>query len=328
MAVVILAFQWLFSGAAVFYGLYNEMHRPLELRCELLESSLGNLDALREISGVRQIVRYEESVQTLSYGSYQTEVTLVGTETDHLTELYGDVLAVPLAGNMPYIVLDQSVLASMTNEKKDKLPVSSDQDHLLETFGIGAAPIQRVRIAGISHEDVSEMADADRQTRYVYTTLDGYEAIIKALGQTGNTKGAETGALPGEETSKTASYKYFIQLNDGASLEEMLSLLESHGITVSQHDGGVAELVQQWQDEGNAGRQALILFFVTFICFCMLFYFQTSLWKVRHGALIDWISQYDARGRSMKRMAVYCLIWYFLIGMGGASVLYALSFAK
>lgn len=311
-AVLILALQWIFSGISYFYDLYNEMSALVELQCTLTREASDQVEQIRALSGVRSMVQYAETSLKLSYKGYHAEVQLLGAEADYLMMRYGDFIAVPdMSGPMPYIIINERLPQSMVNDKKETMGEEAADGLLFESIELGSG--HKARICGIipDHEDYDgkdAAADAKPAPLYIYTTLEGYDALIGTESQ---------GDVA--DTNESESYHYFIELENGFHLEALLNLLSGNGITLLSQNGS-EDLVGDWSLRMDDGWQTLTLFLVSFICFVLLYYDQGRLWSARHQPFVEYLLQYDRSGRSLRRIYRYRIILYMGTGLIGAFI--------
>lgn len=311
-AVLVLSLQWLFSGLSYFYDLYNEMSAPVELQCALTEQALDQVAQIRALSGVRSMVRYAETSLTLSYKGYHAQVQLLGAETEYLMERYGDVIAVPdMSGPMPYVIISQRLPKTMVNDKKETLGEEAVPNLLFESIELGSG--QKARICGIIPDDADNdgnAAAADDKTApvYIYTTLEGYEALTRTQSQDDV-----------EDINESESYCYFLELENGFHLETLLDLLSENGITFLSQNGS-ENLVGDWNQRMDDGWQALSLFLVSMVCFALLYFDEGRLWMARHQPFVEYLLQYDRSGRTWRRIYRSRMAIYLGAGLVGAAL--------
>lgn len=314
--VLILALQWFISGLSYFCDLYSEMSAPVELQCTLSMDALDQVEQIRALPGVRSMVRFAETPLKMFYKGYHADVQLLGTETEYLLERYGDRIAVPdMSGPMPYIIISERLTRTLVNDKKEAMAEDADS-LLLESIELGTG--QKARICGIisdhkDHAGTDAAADTTPEPLYIYTTLEGYDALAGTVSQD-----------DAEAADESESYTYFLELENGFHLEKLLDLLSANGISFLSQNGS-DDLMSDWNLRMDDGWQSLTLFLVSLICFALLYYDQGRLWMARHQPFVEYLLQYDRSGRTWRRIYRCRLIVYIGIGLIGA-VLWRLFF--
>lgn len=274
------------AGDAKGWNLHKELSVPIEVFAAAEEIREETLEEIKNLDGVRGISKYMESVQTLTWKDYQTEVVLCGVEKEFLQT--------SLHGTMPYLILDASVLEKLKNEKKEAPEGISTEEFLLET----------VKVHGIDARVVGILPETKEKEDPVYAcaSLEDYEKL----------------------TDMQSEDRYYLAFENGYYLKQTLEFFQKKGMVLCDADGEQYEEAR-WKERQEEIKQYLIQALLGLFYGVCLIYTQGKLWKMEHKELLTYIRQMDQKGNSLKRIYRYRNLWYLLIGVLGGTLLYSLK---
>lgn len=127
----------IFIGAGVLIGilavsqgvsLWSAMSEPFEIG--VVKNEADEKDAseqLTDLEWVNGVSHFDSRTETLAYGDYRANVTVIRLEKDYLLQKYGEDLMLPCSETMPYLVLTEDALSAMKTEKLEHLEYSDPQ---------------------------------------------------------------------------------------------------------------------------------------------------------------------------------------------------------
>lgn len=204
MVFLILASFWGIQGMQKSWNLHKEMSVPIEVFATAEEIPEETLEEIKNLDGVRGISKYMESVQTLTWKEYQTELVLCGMEEEYLQT--------SLNGTMPYLILDASVLENLKNEKKESPEGIRTEEFLLETVKVNEMD---ARVVGIIPETKENQV-------YAYASLEDF----------------------GKLTDIHSEDMYYLVFENGYYLKQTLDFFQKTGMVLCDADGKQYEEVR------------------------------------------------------------------------------------
>lgn len=304
-----LAFNCVFQTIHIFLDLYQEMSAPATLICSISTIDKQMLDKTSAISGIEYLSQYYETTLTVSWGEYSQDVTVLGMEWEYLTAVYGSIIAVPMQGAMPYVLIESTVLSEMKNKKKEKLP-ATEQDYLLQTLQFGQEVTKDGRICGIIpvEQTVSEDNVAGNGIPFVYTTLEGYKNLVGTIQGTENLTGK----------------MYMLQVGSSHKIDYIMEELTQLGFQVKLGESEEANVLK-WTQDKEDGWKYIYMSFIALLCGSVACYYQGELWKKNHEDMRSFINIYDHSGRGLKRIYGSRWAWMLILGIVGGSLVYTIN---
>lgn len=307
LIILFLAMGHLINAAMTLTGLYVNMAAPLDLCCTISDTAPVAAEELGVLDGVKYVSEYLVSQQTLSYNGYSVQVKLMGCEGTFLTERFSDSIVTAMDGTMPYIIFDAAVLESMVNEKGETLAADQLSRFLMMNFEIGSV---KARLCGITEEaEASESAGGERML-FVYTTLDGYDALNSSAlsGSTGTS--ADTNIAKAAVDNEK---NYMIMLKSGFHLSRILNILEKNGIACTY--GNDSDQQISWEREQSDALKSLEMSGVMLLCAMILIFYQGQLWKLKHKAFLMYVSLFQENPYIFRRITVCRVLWLMIISI-------------
>lgn len=291
-----ISFFWLLQGMISLGSIGVRRAQPAELLCYMPFYTEQAVNELKKHKNVLYVGEYRESRQQLTYGSYSTEVTLVGLEEDIFLYKFGERLQINSSGAMPYLALPASVLAGMKDTHKELLGEEKAGNSLGEILQVQG---EKARICALLEETDDEEESGEAQAPLVYTTLSGYEKLTAQQG---------TSEAAGDEENTAV---FCIGVKNSFDDKNMEALLAQLGITQVQDSEWVQNRALWSGQEAYAGMQ---LSMGLFGCFCMgiVFYYYSRLLCREYGAFFLYIGLGGDGSRNQKRLLRGVLLWHIL----------------
>lgn len=294
-----ISFFWFLQGMISLGCIGVRRAQPAELLCYMPFYTEQAVNELKKQKNVLYVGEYRESRQELSYGSYSTEITLVGLEEDIFFYKFGEKLQITSLGAMPYLVLPASVLAGMKDTHKELFGEEKAGNSLGEILQIQE---EKARVCALLEETGDGEEAGEAKAPCVYTTLNGYEKLTAKQG---------TSEIADEEGNTAI---FCIGVKNSFDDKHLEALLVQLGITEVQDSEWVQNRALWSGQEAYAGIQ---LCMGLFGCLCMglLFYYYSRLLCREYAAFFLYIGQSGDGSRNRKRFLMGVLLWHILPGI-------------